>query len=322
MSRSINNSFKRAYWCLRGGDLGSALGTALLPPKASDKFVAGLRHKRKFGRFPEHRDPKRFRDRMLSILLSSDGRSELRARVTDKELVKEFVRERLGDGYSAKTVAVLRDPEEVAEFRFPERCAIKATHDSGGIVIRRHGEPVDRARIAKWFGVNYYWDGREPNYDGLIPKVLVEELLTLPGSEDLPDYKIFCFRGVPAFIQVDVDRFVDHKRSFYSPRWNELDFRMNHPHPGRLVPPPPHLEEMLVSAARLSEGFSFVRVDFFQLEDRIVVGELTNFPEGTLTDFEPDVADFKAGTLFDDPHQDVELLFGASLPCAGSVAVA
>lgn len=32
---------------------------------------------------------------------------------------------------------------------------------------------------------------------------------------ELKDYKIFCFNGEPEFIQIDYDKFTNHKRKFY-----------------------------------------------------------------------------------------------------------
>ncbi|MEW6118572.1 MAG: ATP-grasp fold amidoligase family protein [Pseudomonadota bacterium] len=273
-------------------------------------FHSNLAHKRAYGRWPNLIRPQRFRDHLLRIKLSPDGHAALRMRITDKELVKEYIRDKVGDGYTARTYAVLHNDSEIRGYTFPDDCAIKATHDSGSIIIRRSGNPIELKRIENWLKRDYYWLLREPNYRHLKPKVIVEELLS-GKSDDLVDYKIFCFHGVPAFIQVDATRFTHHARAMYSPGWKKLNFRINHfewlesSHPA-----PPGLAEMLSIARILSKDFSFLRVDFFQLDNQIIVGELTNFPAGTMNQFHPDQADFLAGSLFRNPHADVESLFG------------
>jgi hypothetical protein len=269
------------------------------------------RHRRIFKEFPNLLAPKRFSECLLQLKLSADGRSGRRTRVTDKELVKSFVEARLGPGYTAETFAVLRSREEVERFRFPSDCAVKPTHASGLVILRRDERTApDHARIAHWLEINYYDTGKEPNYRWLEPKVIVEELL-VDGQKDAPlDYKVFCFEGRPAFVQVDIDRFSGHRRAFYSPNWRELDFGVLYPRPSTPVERPPLLERMLEAAGRLSEGFRFMRVDLYSVGARLAVGELTSFPGNCGERFEPDRADYLAGRLFRDRDADVESLFG------------
>jgi hypothetical protein len=70
------------------------------------------------------------------------------------------------------------------------------------------------------------------------------------------------------------------------------------PLPGEPVPRPAHLEELLDVARRLSAGFSFVRVDLYDVEGRVVFGELTFYPEAGLGVFIPPSADRELGALW------------------------
>ena len=61
--------------------------------------------------------------------------------------------------------------------------------------------------------------------------------------------------------------------------------------PAWAVPPPPRpakLTEMIALAERLASGTDFVRVDLYDLGDRIVFGELTSYPAGGDSPFEPE----------------------------------
>ena len=303
---------KQAWWALARGNYRQAV-LDLLPAGAPfDRIVVTSHYRKRFGRRPDLASPGAFSERIVALMLSMDGRSEIRGQVTDKDLVKRFVAERLGHEAAPATLAVLESAAAVREFRYPERCAIKATHDSGSHVFRRAGEPIDIERIVSWFGRNYYFELREPSYRFLQPKVIVEELLGRDG-EDLPDFKLFCFHGVPAFIQMDTTRFVDHRRSFYSPRWHELDLQVTYPACTTLVPRPADLDTMLDYAAKLSKGFSFLRVDLYSVDGRLLVGELTNYPDGGIGDFASREAAVRVGSLFDDPGQEIESLVGLSL---------
>ncbi len=270
-----------------------------------------LNYNESFKRFPNILRPREFNEHLLRLMISPDGRSKLRERISDKEHVKEYVRQKLGDGFTARTIAVLRTREDASKYCYPESCVIKATHASGKTIVRKDGIPsVDLDEIRTWFDIDYSEHCREPNYRGLEPKVIVEEYLVEDGKDVPGDYKLFCFQGHPAFVQVDINRFSGHLRNYFSPNWRELDFQGIHPRSEIPITRPHMFEQMLSAAATLADDFSFIRVDFYQLRDSFYIGELTNFPGGALEGFIPESAGFLAGRLFVEPTLDVESLFG------------
>ena len=92
----------------------------------------------------------------------------------------------------------------------------------------------------------------------------------------LIDYKVFCFDGTPKIIQVDFDRFSDHKRNFYTPDWEFVDETVAYPNDRDAdISRPQVLDRMLEAAAVLSQGFQQVRVDFYAFGERLVFGEMT-----------------------------------------------
>lgn len=219
----------------------------------------------------------------------------LRVFVSDKEHVKQFVKEQLGDEYNVPTIAVLRSAAEVDAFDFPADCCIKPTHASGQVILRTNGSPVDRERIKRWFGIDYYRSGREWNYRGLDPKVIVEPLIF--GATNVEDFKIFCFRGEPRLIQVDLDRHIDHRRKFFDVEWNEQDFSIIYPRSTADFPRPASLPKMLAAARKLSAPFSFVRIDLYSDGDQVLVGEITNCSENAGGFFVPRSAERRASEL-------------------------
>lgn len=224
----------------------------------------------------------------------------LRVFVSDKEHVKQFVREKLGDEYNVPTIAVLRSPREVDSFDFPPDCCVKPTHASGQVILRKDGAPIDRERIKRWFDIDYYHAGREWNYRGLEAKVIVEPLIF--GGTNVEDFKIFCFNGDPRLIQVDIDRYVNHTRKFFDVNWVEQDFSILYPRSGADFPRPASLEKMLEVARTLSAPFSFVRIDLYSDGEQVLVGEITNCSENAGGIFVPRQAEKQAS----------ELMFGRS----------
>ena len=59
------------------------------------------------------------------------------------------------------------------------------------------------------------------------PLLLVEEQLA-PGGTPL-DYKFFVMNGTAVIVQVDVDRFGDHRRNVYTPEWEPVNTQYLHP---------------------------------------------------------------------------------------------
>lgn len=262
-----------------------------------NRFGDNLYHRalflRKHGRLPT--SDMRWNDVWYRIKTSDEILDPLRVFVSDKEHVKHYVKAVLGDEYNVPTLAVLHSPDEVDACQFPERCCIKPTHASAQVILRTRGEPVDRAAIKRWFSLNYYRSGREPNYRLLRPKVIVEPLIF--DSPLVDDYKFFCWNGVPKLIQVDVDRHIRHTRKIYDTDWNEQEFSLTFPRATGELPRPASLAEMLRVARVLSAPFTFIRIDLYSDGNRVLVGEITNVSGNAGAPFLPASAEQQASAL-------------------------
>jgi hypothetical protein len=251
----------------------------------------------KHRRFPG--DGMLWNDVLYRLKTSNEILDPLRIFVSDKELVKLYIKATIGDEYNVPTIAVLRSAGDVDRFQFPDRCIIKPTHASAQYILRRAGEPIDRERIKQWFRLNYYRAGREVNYKTLTPKVIVEPLVF--DSSDLSDYRFFCYRGEPRLIQVDMDRHTHHTRKILDTDWNEQDFCILYPRSNKTLPRPATLPEMLRLARALSAPFSFVRIDLYSDNQRIIAGEITNVSANAGGIFRPLSAEKEASALMFSP---------------------
>lgn len=261
--------------------------------ETGDRLYHRLNFMRKHQRSPN--GAMLWNDVWYRLKTSAEILQPLRVFVSDKEHVKQFVEEQLGDEYNVPTIAVLRSTAEVDAFDFPADCCIKPTHASGQVILRQADEPIDRARIKRWFAINYYRHGRELNYRALKPKVIVESLIF--GGTNVEDFKIFCFHGQPRLIQVDIDRHANHTRKFFDVNWNEQDFSIIYPRSAAEFPRPASLEKMLAAARILSAPFSFVRIDLYSDGVQVLVGEITNCSENAGGWFVPRGAERQASEL-------------------------
>lgn len=64
------------------------------------------------------------------------------------------------------------------------------------------------------------------------------------------------------------------------------------------IPMPAHFNEMKSMASKLSSGFPFVRVDFFDTDEKLYLAEMTFNPGGGFFKYEPDDLNRIMGDLF------------------------
>lgn len=227
-------------------------------------------------------------------------RDPLIPRTADKYLLRAYVTERLGPGYLASLLHVARHVSEINVAQLPPAYAMKAAHGSGWNRIVHAGELTQQEAesiVAGWLGQSYYWKRREWAYKPLTPSVVFEENLSVDGKPP-SDFKFFVFGGVPRMIQVDADRFSGHQRVYYSPEWEMLNVTVDYPRPPNPVSRPEQLSEMLKIAATLAEPFTFARVDLYSLPDRVVVGEITHYPDSGVVRFKPAEFDRELGEVW------------------------
>ena len=173
------------------------------------------------------------------------------------------------------------------------------------IILRNAGDEIDKALMKKWLRLNYYDVNRERTYRNIRKRIIVEEMFSDDGLIPPDDYKVFCFRGIPKFIQVDSGRFTRHVRTLYTPAWRRIPIRFKYPQ-GPDIAVPEYLEEMLSVAGRLAAPLSFIRVDFLFAMGQLKVNELTDIPDAANSEFQPAAADLRLARLFTDPNSTVE----------------
>lgn len=131
-------------------------------------------------------------------------------------------------------------------------------------------------------------------------QIIAEELLIneMCPEAGIEDFKILCFNGEPKYIIVDKDRYIDHKRNFYTPKWERKSVTTDHEQFEDSYPKPENFEKMLEVAHELSKDFPFVRVDLYNVDGTIYFGELTFYPWTGYVQFTPDEFDFELGSYF------------------------
>lgn len=239
--------------------------------------------------------------------LKIHDRKPLYCKLVDKLIVKSIMSDWIGECYVIPVIGCWDKVEDIDFDRLPEKFVLKTTHDSGGVVICKSKNKLDVNEVSnflnKFLKRKYYWHGREWPYKNLQPRIIAEPYLVDESGYELKDYKVFCFSGVPKYIQVDYDRFTDHHRNFYSTKWEYVPFTTLYPtNPERILDKPAVLEELLTVCKIITSRMDkppFVRLDFYIINNKIYFGEVTLHHGSGTEKFTPESYNVKLGNMID-----------------------
>lgn len=222
-------------------------------------------------------DPQTFNEKVQWLKIYNS--IPIKTLLADKYLVRKWVEDKIGSQYLIKLLGVYDKFDDIDFSTLPNRFVIKANHGSGWNIIVKDKNKFDideaKQKVDKWMATNYaYVCAYEMQYRDIPPKIIIEEYMEDTNGQ-LQDYKVLCFDGKPELIWVDRDRSTDHKRNLYDLEWNLLPYKINtyknFPSPQK----PICLKRLIELAAKLSQGFPFVRVDFYIVGDSVFFGEMT-----------------------------------------------
>ena len=266
----------------------------------SDEAYIKLKYRTFLNKKPNLRAPVSFNEKLQWLKLHD--RKEIYSSLVDKASVKELVGAQIGEEYIIPTLGVWNDVDGIDLESLPDKFVLKATHDSGGIVICKDKASLDweaaKDKLRKSLSRDYYLKSREWPYKNVQRRIMAEQYMETVGEDGLNDYKFFCFNGNVEMVLVCKNRFSDTglTEDFFSKKWEHLDIRRpHHPNSTDAIPKPEQLDLMLELSERLAGDISFVRVDFYEINLRVYFGEMTFFPASGFEGFEPEGVDEMLG---------------------------
>ena len=178
----------------------------------------------------------------------------------------------------------------------PNQFVLKATGGSGWNILCLDKSKLDISesiqKLRHWQNRNYYHWQREWQYKSLRSRIIAERFMVDPLRPhcSVPDYKFFCFNGLPRGIVVSTDRRGDTRHDFFDTDWNPVDYGVCIKPPSNPpLPKPDDLNRMVEIASQLAAGFPFVRVDLYRHQGKIIFGEMTFSPSaGNMPIQQPD----------------------------------
>lgn len=214
-------------------------------------------------------------------------KSDIPAIGCDKWAVRQYVREKYGDDILTPLLGAggkdhyWTNPDDIDFASLPNKFVFKCNNGSEWniVVTDKAMLDVEKAKetMRSWMNSQYGSGHRENQYSKMSNKILCEEFIETPGEKVPTDYKIFCSDGKPLALQVETGRFTkDYCRTIFSTEWEWQDVYTGVPRRDKgELSKPKNFEKMLDVAAKLSKGIPMVRVDLYNVQGKIIFGELT-----------------------------------------------
>lgn len=260
-------------------------------------------------------NPKCFSEKIQWLKLNDN--LPIKTKLADKLAVRDWVRERIPELKFTQIYSVGRNFDELDFSKCPECFVIKTNHACRQMIKvtnkSKFFSPEEKEKLKTYKSVVKFWlsrhfafnSGFELQYKNIPRRVYAEEFIDNGCSEGYSDYKVYCFNGVPKFIEY----FINGKVAIFDTNWNELEVcyegyprysSEKHLHTSTQtggLSPLKKLPNILEYAAELSKNFKFVRIDFFEHREAIYLGEMTFTPHSGFFFFNPKKYDIIFGDM-------------------------
>ncbi len=269
-----------------------------------DRVVLACRYRQAFGRPLNLRNPQTFNEKLYWLMLYY--RPPLATTVADKYAVRSYVAERVGPAILNELYGVWDRAADIDFDALPDAFVLKVNWGwRMNILCPRKADldvPGARAQLTEWMRRSYYWTSREWSYKRIKPRILCERLLIDSTLITPTEYGFHCFAGEPRFIRASRDRATQLTTDTFDLTWQSTPFSINRPDCRRVVARPGNFDEMVECARRLSAGWPFARVDFYEVDGRTVFSELTLHPAAGMSRFIPPEYDCHWGDALQLPR--------------------
>lgn len=237
------------------------------------------------GRFPNLDNPKSLNEKMQWMRFNYHD--PLMTKCVDKVTFKDYIKETIGSEYVVPLYGVWTNVNDINFDDLPKKFAIKSNWGWGDLqnILVKNKNSLNKHRckamLSNWLKPwnNYYYQSFEWDSKDIEPKILAEELLE-PSCGEIIDYKFYCYNGQCRHFLICKDRKTKTKYINYDMDGNCIKLSPNSFITNQKFIKTEAFSHMLELAEKLAKPFPLVRVDFYDVDGRIYVGELTFSPGG------------------------------------------
>ena len=273
------------------------------------QLYAQYRYKYTYGKKANLRNPATFDEKLLWLMLF--WRHPLKSTCGDKYTLRSYVEKNGFAHVLPPLLGVYSSSSEIDFNSLPEKFVLKCTHGCGFNIICTNKQKLDvtatRRKLDKWMAKDYCKTAGELHYSSMKPMIVCEQYLDDPSSERPNDYKVYCFNGKAHCTMVaqgrDENGHTD-KFDIYNLNWDaKLPYynSVSENAMERHVPKPEAYDEMIRVAEALSKPFPYVRMDFYSINGKAILGEMTFTPAGCIQKHYTPLAQNILGSLIQLP---------------------
>ncbi|MCZ9874328.1 ATP-grasp fold amidoligase family protein [Brachyspira hyodysenteriae] len=256
---------------------------------------------------PNLENPKTFNEKLQWLKLYYHD--PLMTICADKYLVRDYVKEKIGEEYLVPLIGVWDRVEDIDFDSLPNQFVLKVNWGSGQNIIVKDKSTLNieetKNKLEYWMKPtsNHYYYIYEWPYKNIKPKILAEKYVMDENLNNLTVYKTFCFNSEPYLFQVIInDKTPDEKINYYDLNWNKLILKQNYQNFDYDLKKPEALNLMIDIAKKISKDFPyFIRIDFYQINEKIYFSEYTFYSDAGIAKFEPEEWDIKLGNIMTIP---------------------
>ena len=240
-------------------------------------YTTRLQKIREWDRFYDESNLVTFEDKINWIAMHDV--TKLKGKCADKILLHQYSKRILKKDICNKILKIYEDPFKINITELPEQFVLKTNHGSGFNIIVYNKTELDinwaKQQLYDWLQIDYGKNNAEFHYSFIKRKVFAEEYI----GKQLNNYKFLCYNGEPKFVLLYKKVDGIEYRTFLDINWNRLDFHcISFPHPTEVYPKPINYELMKEYSRKLAKPFKLVRVDLYENNGEIRLGELTFTP--------------------------------------------
>lgn len=228
----------------------------------------------------------------------------------DKYAVRDHMIEKGLKQYLIPLYGVYDSVDEIDLNKLPDQFVLKINNTCGKNLFvkdkNRLNFTEEKLKINHWLKDKYWLKSGEMQYRAIKPKIIIEKYLVDKRYYAPLDYKFYCFNGEVKFLRIgdNNESMKDNKFIFVDLNWNKLpylkkEFQLEE----GLYLKPKNFDDMLKIAKTLSADFPLVRVDMYNIEGKIYLGELTLTPSSGYDKFFNEASNLEVGSYLKLPKK-------------------
>ncbi len=237
-------------------------------------------------------NPRGLNEKITWLKLNAYKNDPLVTKCSDKYAVREYVKECGCSDVLNELYGVWDTTGDINWDSLPESFVLKCNHGCGYNLLcsdkRKFNSEDAIKKLDRWMREDYWLVFAEYQYKGIPKRIICEKYL----GDSILDYKFYCFNNKPLYVLVCVGR-VDGKHShepgyddprfyFFDREWNMCSLTKDSIEYPIDIDCPDNIEQMWAVAEKLCKPFPFVRVDLYDVDGKVVFGELTFTPSAGL----------------------------------------